>query len=213
MRAVSLFATAAIIVAPIFALGSRQTTTPRPLYAQSQSTCGRRCGVERWQIKTLSDAERDRVDRTPVVTTVEALVALPRPRQTPQYSRIAPTEFTTYQIDAYLGGYRPESDGDVHLLLFGMQNQRVSMVAEIPDPNCSGACASGLSAEFAKARATLYQILAQPNPDDRPIVVRVTGVGFFDRNHGQVAAAPNLIELHPVVALEQVSAKPITPQR
>src|SRR5438128_2714986 len=161
-------ASALLLSAPLIALGSRERLRGQNAYAQSAS-CGRHCGVERWQIKTLSDAERDRVDRTPVATTVEALVALPRPRHTPQYSRIAPTEFTTYEIDAYLGAYRPESDGDVHLLLFRMQNERASMIAEIPDPNCSGACASGLSAEFAKARAKLYRILAQPNPADRPI--------------------------------------------
>ena len=43
--------------------------------------------------------------------------------------------------------------------------------------------------------------LARPNPEDRPIRVEVTGIGFFDRNHGQVGAAPNFVELHPVLAL------------
>ena len=93
----------------------------------------------------------------------------------------------------------------MHVILFGLQNQRASMVVEIPDPRCSGACASGLSADFAKAREMLNEILAQPNPTDQPIVIRVTGVGFFDRNHGQVGAAPNIIELHPVLRLELVS--------
>ena len=192
-----------LLSAPVIALGSRERLPRQNAYAQS-ATCGRRCGVERWQIKTLSDAERDRVDRTPVETTVEELDALPRPRRTPQYSRVAPTELTTFRVDAYLGGWRPESDGDMHLILFGMQNQRASLVAEIPNPNCSGACASGLSEDFAKARATLRQILVTPNPADEAIVLRVTGVGFFDRNHGQVGAAPNLIELHPVLAIQRV---------
>jgi hypothetical protein len=31
---------------------------------------------------------------------------------------------------------------------------------------------------------------------------RITGVGFFDRAHGQTGAAPNLIELHPVLKVE-----------
>jgi len=176
----------------------------RYLSAQGVQSCGRRCGVERWEIKTLSDPDADRVDFTPVPTTVEALGALSRPARTPQLSRVSPVEFTTYQIDAYLGGFRRESDGDVHLILFGMKNQRASMIAEIPDPFCSGACASGLSADFAKARAILDQILAEPNPTDQPIVVRVTGVGFFDRNHRQIGAAPNIIELHPVLTLERV---------
>ena len=205
VKPILLFATTAAVAAPVFALGARHITAPSAPQSQVASSCGRRCGVERWQIKTLSDPESDRVNRAPITTTIEELVELPRPRRTPQNSRIAPTELTTYQVDAYLGGYRPEDDGDVHLYLFGMQNQRASMIAEIPDPNCTGACASGLGAEFAKARATLVQILAEPNAADTPILVRVTGVGFFDRNHGQVAAAPNLIELHPVLALERLS--------
>jgi hypothetical protein len=32
--------------------------------------------------------------------------------------------------------------------------------------------------------------------------VRVTGVGFFDKIHGQTGAAPNGIELHPVLGIE-----------
>ena len=28
-----------------------------------------------------------------------------------------------------------------------------------------------------------------------------TGVGFFDRDHGQTGAAPNNIELHPVLSI------------
>jgi len=175
------------------------------LSAQGMQSCGRRCGVERWEIKTLSDPDAERVNLAPVSTTVEALGALPRPSRTPQWSRVSPVEFTTYQIDAYLGGFRRESDSDVHLILFGMTNERASLIAEIPDPRCSGACASGLSADFAKAREVLDEILAEPNPRDQPIVVQVTGVGFFDRNHRQIGAAPNIIELHPVLRLKRLA--------
>jgi hypothetical protein len=35
-----------------------------------------------------------------------------------------------------------------------------------------------------------------------PTAVRVTGVGFFDRAHGATGAAPNVIELHPVLKVE-----------
>src|SRR5207247_1740786 len=82
-------ASALLLSSPVIALGSRERLPRQNAYAQS-ATCGRRCGVERWQIKTLSDAERDHVDRTPVETTVEELDALPRPRRTPQDSRVAP---------------------------------------------------------------------------------------------------------------------------
>jgi hypothetical protein len=35
-----------------------------------------------------------------------------------------------------------------------------------------------------------------------PTAVRITGVGFFDRAHGATGAAPNVIELHPVLKVE-----------
>jgi len=35
-----------------------------------------------------------------------------------------------------------------------------------------------------------------------PTRVRLTGVGFFDRAHGATGAAPNVIELHPVLKVE-----------
>jgi hypothetical protein len=35
-----------------------------------------------------------------------------------------------------------------------------------------------------------------------PTSVRLTGIGFFDRAHGATGAAPNVIELHPVLKVE-----------
>jgi hypothetical protein len=35
-----------------------------------------------------------------------------------------------------------------------------------------------------------------------PTQARITGVGFFDRAHGATGAAPNVIELHPVLKIE-----------
>jgi hypothetical protein len=35
-----------------------------------------------------------------------------------------------------------------------------------------------------------------------PTLARLTGVGFFDRAHGATGAAPNVIELHPVLKIE-----------
>jgi hypothetical protein len=35
-----------------------------------------------------------------------------------------------------------------------------------------------------------------------PTLARITGVGFLDREHGVTGAAPNMIELHPVLKIE-----------
>jgi hypothetical protein len=42
----------------------------------------------------------------------------------------------------------------------------------------------------------LFQTALTPTP------ARITGVGFFDRAHGATGAAPNVIELHPVLKVE-----------
>jgi hypothetical protein len=42
----------------------------------------------------------------------------------------------------------------------------------------------------------LFQTAIDPTP------ARITGVGFFDRAHGATGAAPNVIELHPVLKVE-----------
>jgi len=169
--------------------------------------CGRRCGTERWAVKTLSDGDRAVVNLRPVDATVEALVLLPRNYAHRGRARLLPVEGTVYRVEGYLSAAYPENDGDWHMVLFGRMNQRVSLIAEIPDPTCSGACRSGLAREFAQARQLLRERLARSNPKDRPIIVRVTGVGFFDRSHGQAWAAPNGFELHPVLRVEFIDGR------
>jgi hypothetical protein len=164
--------------------------------------CGSHCGTERWDVKTLSDADRELVRFQPVDATVESLTSLAPAGIAPGGARYTPTELTVYRVEAYLGGAFPENDGDWHLVLYGMRNQRVSLIAEIPDPSCAGACRSGFSQQFARARQMLQAVLQRPNPTGAAILVRVTGIGFFDRPHGQIGAAPNNFELHPVLTIE-----------
>jgi len=170
-----------------------------------KSRCGDPCGTERWQVKTLSDADRDRVSLQAVPTTVEDLVAMPRPDSLPPDGRAAPVELTTFTVTGCLGAVSNEADRDVHLVLGGLVNPRASLIAEIPHPECAGVCESGLGGVYAAARAALDSIMDHGAPSvrchgDVPLVT-VSGVGFFDREHGQVGAAPNGLELHPVLAL------------
>ena len=164
-------------------------------------SCGVACGTERWLVKTLADPDRDQVAQTPERTSVAALARLPRPAQLPEAARTAGAERKRFVVEAYLAGWDDERDRDIHLILADPDDQTVTLIAEIPDPECSGACASGFAQAYAEARSALEAGLARPNPEDRPIRVEVTGVGFFDRNHGQTGAAPNFIELHPVLSL------------
>jgi hypothetical protein len=73
------------------------------------------------------------------------------------------------------------------------------MVAEIPFPGCVGA-GSPFAAQIANARAAFDgHLTATTSFQTADVPVQVTGVGFFDFPHGQHGAAPNIIELHPVL--------------
>jgi hypothetical protein len=163
--------------------------------------CGAHCGVERWDVKTLSDADRGAVDLAPVDATVEQLAARPVEYPSPGHERSVPVELTVYRVEAYLTRVFTEDDHDWHLVLHGIQNPDASIIAEIPDPQCAGACRSGFADDYARARAMLEEHVAHMNLRAHPIRVRVTGAGFFDRIHGQAGVAPNGIELHPVLRI------------
>src|SRR5260221_2717633 len=75
------------------------------------------------------------------------------------------------------------------------------MIVEIPSPSCVGA-SSPFTQAIAKVRATFDgKLRATSSFQSVSIPVKVTGVGFFDRIHGQTGVAPNGIELHPVLDL------------
>jgi uncharacterized protein DUF3761 len=163
--------------------------------------CGE-CGVERWAVKTLSDSDARRVQFFDTVSsTVEALVALPRPTVFPQGSRDAPVEVTLYRVEARLLWLFTEKDNDYHLVLASPEDSTITMIAEVPDPGCAGACTSGYAETYARVRQRLLDYLNSPQSSARPLV-KVTGVGFFDFLHGQRGVAPNGIELHPVLDVE-----------
>lgn len=170
--------------------------SPRP----APRRCGLYCGTERWQVKTLSDPDARRVRLTPVATTVESLAALPRPRYLPPYGRANRAETTIFCVEGWLKDFGSEKDFDVHVIIGGLRDTTVTMVAEFPDARCSGSCSSGYAQLYARAREALYDRLKTWKTDT--LRVRIMGVGFFDRPHGQYGTAPNYIELHPVLGID-----------
>jgi hypothetical protein len=83
-----------------------------------------------------------------------------------------------------------------------MDEQGNTIVAEIPSPSCVGA-GSPFATQIASARGEFdAQFTATSLFQTANIPVRVTGVGFFDFFHNQHGAAPNVIELHPVLDIQ-----------
>jgi hypothetical protein len=171
------------------------------------------CGAERWLVKTLSDPDASKVNWTAVPVTVTELGSLPRPDSLPADRRIPPVELQVYKVKAILTEYKREKDDDFHLVLVDPTNRTQTMIAEIPAPNC----ADGDAIERLEAPRCefLSQFVdpgrswswTQPRPDravEQGTLVEVTGVGFFDFEHGQSGLAPNAIELHPVLSIRRI---------
>ena len=160
------------------------------------------CGVERWSVKTGTDADAQRVDlANPKDKTIAELIAIAPPRPIPADTRFSPTETTVFVVNATLTDYKLEGgskgDSDYHLVL--QDEQGNTMVAEIPSPHCVDSH-SPFAAQIANARVKFdSQLTAGSSFRTADIPVQVTGVGFFDFAHGQHGAAPNVIELHPIL--------------
>lgn len=156
------------------------------------------CGVERWSVKTGTDADIGSVKLTPTVAqTIAYLTSLAGQSSPPANNRIAPTEDTDYVVNATLTQYKLESDSDYHLVITDGNGN--TMIAEIPDPACVGS-GSPFASQIQSARAAFdarYSVTTSFKSVSVP--VQLTGIGFFDFNHGQTGVAPNAIELHPVL--------------
>jgi len=73
------------------------------------------CGVERWSVKTGTDADASLVNvgaTTP--TGIVTMSSYPHPATLPANNRIQPQETTVYSIDATLTEYKLETDSDYH---------------------------------------------------------------------------------------------------
>jgi hypothetical protein len=103
-------------------------------------------------------------------------------------------------VEGWFKEVNTEADYDLHVVVAGLEDTTVTIVVEFPDARCSGACASGYAELYAQARQALENRLKTWTTDT--LRVRIMGVGFFDLPHGQYGAAPNYIELHPVLGID-----------
>jgi hypothetical protein len=139
-------------------------------------------GVERWPVKTGTDADVSKVGRNVVngadlgqgvvVTTVEEMRSFKRAADMPavtasfainspyQDHRAAPVETTIWQLTALVTKARLEQDGDYHLVLQGKSN--VTMIGEIPKPDPAFVKNAAWRAAIEKARTAMDQKVGHP---------------------------------------------------
>jgi hypothetical protein len=163
---------------------------PSALFAQ--------CGVERWSVKTGTDADSGKINlNAPTNTTITAMRAFTAPNPIPPNNRITGPETTLWVINATLTVFKLESDSDYHLVIQDASGN--TMVTEIPSPSCVGA-GSPFLAGITNARNEFNaKFTATTSFQTANIPVKITGVGMFDFLHGQTGVAPNGIEVHPIL--------------
>jgi len=159
------------------------------------------CGVERWSVKTGTDADAGSINlQSTTATTIASLDAIPAPATLPANNRVKPTETTVYRFGATLTQYKLEADSDYHLVLADGSGH--TMIGEIPDPACVGS-SSPLLSSIQKSRAEFdAKYTATGSFQTANVPVTLTGVGFFDYAHGQTGVAPNAIELHALLDVQ-----------
>jgi hypothetical protein len=157
------------------------------------------CGVERWAVKTLTDPGASRVVLTPKPATVATLGSIAAPKD--PTDRLAPTETTVYRLTGVrMTAFKQEDDSDIHLAV--EDDNGHTMIAEFPAATCDTTAAPKLRAMMKGAHDDFVAACGQPAGRYKKVTgtATLTGVGFFDRIHGQRGVAPNGIELHPVLS-------------
>src|ERR1700704_3946777 len=157
------------------------------------------CGKERWPVKTGTDKDAAKVNESPTPGTINQLRQIQAPinpniRPDTRYS---PVELTTYELTGWITVIKAEADQDYHVVLADTQGR--TMIVESTHPDC--AKSSRFAPQIADVRKTLDSAFGGPiqGRQQTRVLVTVTGVGFFDRIHGQEGGAPNGIELHPLL--------------
>lgn len=132
-------------------------------------------------------------------------------------------EFQTFTVDGWvscakveLGNKKTPGDHDIHICLSekppGVRTVKGKRVATITKPSIisesvDGRCTDGstVADKIRGAREQILTIIHSTNATTKSVQkllgkhVRVTGVGFYDKLHGQTGVAPNGIELHPIL--------------
>src|SRR5260370_6122539 len=150
------------------------------------STLFAQCGVERWSVKTGTDADAGLVNlNAPMNTTITNMRAFPAPNPIPSNNRVSPAETTLWVINATLTVFKLESDSDYHLVLQDASGN--TMITEIPAPSCVGSGSpflSGISHARAEFDAKFTSTTSFQTADIPVHITRVGLLAFLHRPTG-----------------------------
>ena len=162
------------------------------------------CGVERWKVKTLSDADTVFVNFDTIrVSSVHEQVNLNAPYGKIN-SRLA-SETAIYSIDCFIIGFAKEDDKDIHIIVEDV-NTDETMVIEIVSHECSDIQNTSRYKTIKDLNEWFNNNIGISHHSftflKKHKLVTITGVGFWDFMHGQKGMATNGREIHPVLSMK-----------
>jgi hypothetical protein len=176
------------------------------------------CGTERWDVKTLSDPDTVKINFNQVVpSSVHEQVLIVPPGKIKHDLPRRDDESIIYHIKCNIISFKREGgskgDKDIHVVIQDPETFE-TMIAEIPHPVCNGIQGTSRVQQFEDLNQWFSDNIGEPTTKFKelmePASVVITGLGFFDFNHGQRGRATNGREIHPVLSIEFVQqASPI----
>ncbi|HTA60940.1 MAG TPA: T9SS type A sorting domain-containing protein [Bacteroidia bacterium] len=161
-----------------------------------QVMCG---GTERWSQKVLVDAAVSTINFTALPATVNSMVNIVTPTPSTSMPRYAGVEDKCYTFTCNVTVKKAETDNDYHLVL---SDGTHTLIGEIPDPVCSAAASSNYVPQYTAARNFVDTYIGSGSYSSVHIApVQIYGVAFVDPPHGQTGAAPNNLEIHPILKI------------
>lgn len=167
-------------------------------------------GQQRWDVKTMQDPNAHLVNFTP--TTNYSSIKKIKKIDREVWHEIDPrsnVEYLTVQFKCKIKKYKEETgdsgDNDYHVVIYQEGNSQITMVAEIPDPNCPNVKNSKYVKNFKDSRKVIDDNDNTSGSSDWKTVTNKTytiyGVLFRDKKHNAVGQLPNYVEIHPVLSL------------
>jgi hypothetical protein len=163
------------------------------------------CGTVRWSVKTLADPAGRALSLKPKATTIRKLRHAKAPPNL-GLRRSRGIERTTFRVIGRLVEVKLQDDLDIDLVIADPRKGGTMIVA-FPSASCTRGATPKAKAKMSRARAAFVAACGAPTSSFRQLsgTAMISGVGFFDRARGQEGAAPNGVELHPVVAFSASS--------
>lgn len=170
----------------------------------------RPCFSGRYRVKNLSDPLVHTIDPRPISVPLSHLWLRRPPRALGFYTpRMKGIERHVYRLRVRLVRMQMQPDLDIHLVVAEPGRRYRTMITEFPSGRCATVAISPYRNQMVSARIALLRACGRIGRRPRRVVgtATVTGVGFWDRRHGQFGVARNGVELHPVLGFRAVSCR------